>query len=100
MKQMNKTSTTLELEPDKPFTEFVEEIVVLLEAKAKEKYYNDQGINGYNKLYNFVSDTVDGPGHAIGEIIYKSRRYMAMKDKKDLVKIAAWAYLIWMFDTK
>ena len=46
----------------------------------------------------FVAETAGGPGHALDEIIYKVRRYAARRDPADLVKIAAWAYLVWRFD--
>ena len=53
---------------------------------------------GPNPLYQFVSETVGGPGHALGEMIFKIRRYAARRDPEDLLKIAAWAYLVWCFD--
>jgi hypothetical protein len=39
----------------------------------------------------------DGDAHAIGEIIYKAVRYSKRGDKDDLVKIAAWAFLIYKY---
>ena len=38
---------------------------------------------------------VTGDDHAIGEIIYKAVRFRAKKNQDDLVKIAAWAFLLW-----
>ena len=45
-----------------------------------------------------MAETAGGPGHALGEIIYKVRRYAARRNAEDLVKIVAWAYLVWRFD--
>jgi len=36
-----------------------------------------------------------GHAHALGEIVYKARRYAAKRNVEDVLKIAAWAYLIW-----
>ena len=65
---------------------------------AAAKGYNQTGLTGPNPMYAFVAETAGGPGHALGEIIYKTRRYAARRDSEDLVKIAAWAYLVWCFD--
>ena len=37
-------------------------------------------------------------GHALGEITYKVIRYAKRRDPNDLLKIAAWAFLIWHID--
>ena len=70
----------------------------LLEETAADKGYHAGGLTGPNPMYEFVAETAGGPGHALGEIIYKARRYAARRDPADLVKIAAWAYLVWRFD--
>ena len=36
-----------------------------------------------------------GHGHALGEIVMKTVRYAERGDKTELLKMAAWAYLIW-----
>lgn len=77
------------------FEGFVAQVRVLLEATAAEKSYSRQGPDGQNRLYEFVQSTVGGPGHAAGEIIYKVRRYMAKRHPDDLLKIAAWAFLMY-----
>lgn len=77
------------------FTAFVKEIKEICEKVAKEKGYNDTGVDGQNDLYQFVQSIADGDGHALGEIIYKTVRYSRKHDKRDLIKIAAWAYLIY-----
>jgi len=79
------------------FQQFVMEMEELCEKMAKEKGYNTTGLEGRNELYEFIQNLVDGDGHALGEIIYKTVRYQRKKDKRDLVKIAAWAYLVYKF---
>ena len=70
----------------------------LLDETAADKGYHQTGLAGPNPMYAFVAETAGGPGHALGEIIYKVRRYAARRDPADLLKIAAWAYLAWRFD--
>lgn len=67
----------------------------LLEETAAGKDYNQTGTDGPNELYDFVSTIAGGPGHALGEIIYKVKRYAAKGNEEDLLKIAAWAFLVW-----
>lgn len=45
-----------------------------------------------------MSDLAGGPGHTLGEITYKTIRYAKRRDPNDLLKVAAWAYLVWRFD--
>jgi hypothetical protein len=78
------------------WTQFTDSVKILLEPTASEKGYNTTGVKGKNELYEFVSSHASG--HALGEIIYKAVRYGKKKDKNDILKIAAWAYLIWKFD--
>jgi len=79
------------------FDEFVKEMRELLDGTAHTKGYNSTGVDGHNQLYSFIQSYV-GPGHAIGEIIYKAVRYLRKKDKRDIIKVAAWAYLVWRYD--
>lgn len=81
-----------------PFASFCEAVRDLLNESAADKGYHRSGLTGPNRLYELVAETAGGPGHAIGEIIYKVRRYAARGDREDLLKVAAWAYLIWQFD--
>ena len=81
-----------------PFASFCKAVSDLLDRQAAEKGYHQSGLTGPNPLYEFVSETAGGPGHALGEIVYKVRRYAARRDPEDLVKVAAWAYLVWRFD--
>ncbi len=81
-----------------PFTSFCEAVRALLDESAADKGYHRAGLAGPNPLYAFVAETAGGPGHALGEIIYKVRRYAARRNPEDLVKVAAWAYLVWCFD--
>jgi hypothetical protein len=79
------------------FKVFVEEVMAKLEGNAADKGYNTTGPNGDNELYACIQGLSDGDAHAIGEIVYKAVRYSKKKDKQDLIKIAAWAYLVWKF---
>jgi hypothetical protein len=79
------------------FNEFVTEIRDICEKVAKDKGYNDTGVEGKNDLYEFVQGISQTDSHAIGEIIYKAVRYTKKGDKRDLVKIAAWAFLIYKY---
>lgn len=96
---LEKISQTSRPEPGskpKNWETFVQEVKELLEPTASEKGYNATGVDGNNELFEFVQG-IAGPGHALGEIVYKIVRYKNKKDEKDLLKIAAWAYLIWRF---
>jgi hypothetical protein len=76
---------------------FLQDVVDILESKAKEKGYSDGNLSTYkNDLMSFCSRNFSG--HALGEITYKAVRYQAKKDPRDLVKIAAWAALLYMED--
>ena len=83
---------------ESPFTSFCEAVRDLLDESAADKGYHRAGLTGSNPLYAFVEETANGPGHALGEIIYKVRRYAARGNPEDLLKVAAWAYLVWCFD--
>jgi hypothetical protein len=80
------------------FNEFVTQVREKCEGVAKDKGYNSTGVDGKeNELYSFIQSMADGDAHAIGEIIYKAVRYSKRGDKDDLVKIAAWAFLIYKY---
>jgi len=77
------------------FDEFVSEVRGLLEPAASGKGYNSTGVDGPNDLYAFVQSMSSGQHqHALGEIVYKARRYAAKGNREDVLKIAAWAFLI------
>jgi len=76
------------------FALFLLEVRALLEPTALGKGYSTTGVDGDNALYEFVQEMA-GPGHALGEIVYKARRYGAKRNPEDLLKIAAWAFLLW-----
>lgn len=80
---------------DRTFGEFTAQMRAILEPTAAGKGYNTTGVDGDNQLYEFVADTVGGPGHAIGEAIYKVKRYAAKGNPEDLIKLASWAFLMW-----
>ena len=79
------------------FNDFTDGVRALLDRTAAEKQYTDQGPDGPNELYEFVQHMVGGHGHALGEIVYKAKRFAARGNCEDLLKIAAWAFLIWRF---
>lgn len=68
------------------FEEFMDEVRESLNWKADSKGYNEA-------LFEFVHS--NHLTHAEGEIVYKVIRYHNAHNKEDLVKICAWAYLIW-----
>jgi|SRR5215471_8434473 len=77
------------------FQDFVNEVRDLMERNAEKKGYNDTGVEGQNELYEFVQGMTGSDSHALGEIVYKVVRFTRKRDRSDLTKIAAWAYLIW-----
>ena len=79
------------------FDDFCRQVAELLQQKAQTKNYNQTGTDGPNLLYEFVRETVGGDHHAIGEIIYKARRFEARGDIADILKIAAWAFLVFKY---
>jgi hypothetical protein len=76
------------------FGKFVEQVGEVLTATARGKGYIDEW---ESKPGGALFDLIESvcPGHPIGEIIYKAIRYRSKEDPGDLVKIAAWAYLVW-----
>jgi hypothetical protein len=78
------------------FANFQTLVADLLLKKAVEKGYSGGGKAGGRKLIDFVAEEIaDGDGHALGEIVYKARRYKNKRNPEDLVKVAAWAFLAW-----
>ena len=73
---------------------FHSQMDVLLLGKAEAKGYSGGDCNGGRDMIDAVV-TVCGESHPPGEIIYKIKRYLAKRDPEDVVKIAAWAFLIW-----
>lgn len=77
------------------FRQFITEVEALLNSTASGKGYNQTGANGPNVLYAFVKHMSGGHQHAMGEIIYKITRYAAKGNIEDILKVAAWAFLIY-----
>jgi hypothetical protein len=77
------------------FDQFCAKVRDLLEPAAASKGYSLNGADGPNALYEFVEAMNGGPGHATGEVIYKIRRYAAKRNPEDLLKAAAWCWLMY-----
>lgn len=94
MKNINAEENTDGLE--KPtYKVFCHKIEMMLGLTAKEKGYNTTGPDGENAVYKFIHEATGDHGHGVGEIIYKAIRYMRKRNPEDLLKLAAWSYLIW-----
>ena len=76
---------------------FCAAVLQLLSDTASQKSYNRTGTDGPNPLYEFVRDMSGSDAHALGEIVYKAKRFSAKHDIEDVLKIAAWAFLIWKY---
>ncbi len=80
------------------FDQFCAQVRRLLDQDAQGKGYHQTGPDSENSLYAFVAEMVGGSGHALGEVIYKMRRYSARRQPEDLAKAAAWCFLIGRHD--
>lgn len=84
--------------PAPPFESFVEEIRQLFQ-KSVNKGYGPQRPDAKNPLYEFMRSFFSDD-HALGEIVYKAIRYKNKRNPEDLVKIAGWAWLVFMHHWK
>lgn len=75
--------------------EFQAEVVKALNGKAESKGYSSGGDSGGRPMLDAVALIAGEGTHPIGEIIYKLSRWKAKKNPEDLVKAAAWAFLMW-----
>ncbi len=75
------------------FGTFCDNVQHTVEGKAKDKAYNDTNVDGPNLLDQLAGKHF--PGHSLGEIFYKTVRFMKKRESSDLEKIAAWAFLEW-----
>ena len=86
------------------FDDFITDVRHQLDAAAVEKNYNANGVSGDNLLYEAVAEMTGGQHHALGEIVYKARRFLSPGvrggDVTDLVKIAAWAFLAYKYASR
>lgn len=80
---------------ERTFQQFSEEVSKLMNGTAAGKGYAAEGPDGPNPLYEFVQTMDGGHGHALGEIVYKARRFASKGNEEDVLKIAAWAFLVW-----
>jgi len=76
------------------FQDFAQQARELVDGQAASKGYNQTGAEGPNALFDFVQNM--GLSHAEGELVYKVVRWHNRHDKADLLKIAAWAFLLWL----
>jgi hypothetical protein len=76
------------------FASFVGEIQSLFE-KSVNKGYGPMQPDSPNQLYEFMQ-AFFSDDHALGEIVYKAIRYKNKRNPDDLVKIAGWAWLVFM----
>ena len=87
-------------QPIGEFDTFCAAVYALLSQTAAQKSYNATGTDGPNPLYEFVREMTGSDAHALGEIVYKAKRFSAKHDIEDILKIAAWAFLIWKYRTQ
>jgi hypothetical protein len=76
------------------FRDFCDQVETLLDGTASGKGYNANGPDSRNALYEFVQEMTGGPHHACGEVVYKVKRYEAKRNPEDILKAAAWCFLI------
>lgn len=75
--------------------EFQAEINKALNGKAEDKGYSAGGDSGGRPMLDAVALIAGEGTHPIGEILYKVARWKAKRNPEDLVKVAAWAFLLW-----
>lgn len=79
------------------FEDFVKEIEPYLNKYAEDKGY------GSDEKGKHLSDSIMdefGPSYALGEIRTKLSRYHSKGNYEDLLKIAAWTYLVYRWHVK
>lgn len=82
------------------FASFCGAVEALLTGTAAGKSYNKTGTEGPNPLYEFVRGINSNDAHALGEIIYKIKRFAAKGNVEDILKAAAWCFLIYKYNAK
>jgi hypothetical protein len=92
-KRTNRSTTTTA----RDYATFAAEVAKLMDGTAAGKGYNRTGLDGPNRLFEFVLDNIGAgaPTHALGEVVYKCQRYASKKNPEDILKAAAWCFLIW-----
>jgi hypothetical protein len=77
------------------YKEFIVQVERLLGGTASGKGYSERA-DAPLELYDFVAEYVGGNkhGHALGEIIYKTVRFARKGNVEDILKAAAWAFLV------
>jgi len=75
--------------------EFKAQVTTALNGKAEDKGYSAGGDSGGRPMLDAVALVVGEGTHPAGEILYKLARYRAKRNPEDLVKVAAWAFLMW-----
>lgn len=84
---------------ERTYERWAAEVRQLLDGTAARKGYNQTGPDDRNALYEFVKEMNQGDGHALGEVVYKCRRFAALGNEEDLLKAAAWLFLTWRHQT-
>ena len=87
---------TVSAENGYAFLRFAKDVRDLLGVAAEERGYNTGGPDSDNRLYDFVRDFIGGHphSHALGEVVYKVVRYRNKGNREDLLKAAAWLFLV------
>ncbi len=88
------TSVREEMFPAPSFEAFIGEVRTLF-AHSVSKGYGPMQPDDPNALYEFMQSFFSDD-HALGEIVYKAIRYKNKRNPEDLVKIAGWAWLVFM----
>ena len=79
--------------PDRTLEAFMEEVRDSLNGQAERKGYTKSGAP--DQLGSFLAFIGAEPGHAVGEIILKCVEHLKSPRDVNLVKIAAWAFILY-----
>lgn len=80
---------------ERTFEAFIKLVQDSCEGQAKRKGYAEAGADGNNPLIDFKTSIGIEPHHSIGEIIMKCVEYIKEPRESCIIKIAAWAFLVW-----
>lgn len=79
---------------------FIRDVKAMLSSKANAKGYHPGGPDSENAIYVFTRDYLGGHAHShgLGEVVYKLVRYRNKGSREDLLKAAAWLFLILRYE--